>query len=45
VQVNLKPTELRISLAQTELEIEAAQRLRYRVFHEEMGAKPGGINA
>jgi L-ornithine Nalpha-acyltransferase len=44
VQVNLKPTELRISLAQTELEIEAAQRLRYRVFHEEMGAKPGGIN-
>jgi putative hemolysin len=35
----MKPAELNIGLAKTEFELEAAQRLRYRVFHEEMGAK------
>ena len=31
---------LEVRLAKNELEIEAAQRLRYRVFYEEMGAVP-----
>ncbi len=31
---------LEVRLAENELEIEAAQRLRYRVFYEEMGAVP-----
>ena len=31
---------LEVRLAQTPDEIEAAQRLRYQVFYEEMGAKP-----
>ena len=31
---------LEVRLANSEAEIEAAQRLRYRVFYEEMGAKP-----
>src|SRR5712672_1967299 len=31
---------LEVRIAQTELEIAAAQRLRYRVFYEEMSAKP-----
>lgn len=35
------PLELR--LAETELEVEAAQRLRYRVFYEEMSAVPSPL--
>ena len=31
---------LEVRIAETEHEIEAAQRLRYRVFYEEMGAIP-----
>ncbi len=31
---------LEVRLAETDLEVEAAQRLRYRVFYEEMGALP-----
>jgi putative hemolysin len=31
---------LEVRLAETQAEIEAAQRLRYRVFYDEMGAKP-----
>jgi len=33
-------TTLEVRLARSEDEIEAAQRLRYRVFYEEMGAQP-----
>jgi L-ornithine Nalpha-acyltransferase len=34
-------SKLKITLAKTALEIEAAQRLRFRVFAEELGAKAG----
>ena len=33
---------LSVRLAETQEEIEAAQRLRYRVFYEEMSAVPTG---
>lgn len=33
---------LSLKIAETEQEIEQAQRLRYEVFYEEMGAKPSG---
>ena len=35
-----RPNRLRIRLADSEADVRAAQRLRYGVFHEEMGAKP-----
>ncbi|MBX9635296.1 MAG: GNAT family N-acetyltransferase [Magnetospirillum sp.] len=34
------PAEVEVRLARSEAEVAAAQRLRYRVFFEEMGAKP-----
>jgi L-ornithine Nalpha-acyltransferase len=36
----LSPTTLEVRLAKTPLDLEAAQRLRYQVFYEEMGATP-----
>ena len=36
----LRFNNLEVRLADTEAEIDAAQALRYRVFYEEMGAKP-----
>jgi len=36
----IKVNNLEIRLAKTEQDIEASQSLRYRVFYEEMGAKP-----
>jgi L-ornithine Nalpha-acyltransferase len=36
----LNPASLEVRLAKTSLDLEAAQRLRYQVFYEEMGATP-----
>ena len=36
----LNPATLEVRLAETPLDLEAAQRLRYQVFYEEMGATP-----
>ncbi len=38
--VDVRSDKLQVRLAETAAEIDAAQRLRYRVFYEEMGAKP-----
>lgn len=40
IAADLKLGSLEVRLAQTAEEIDAAQALRYRVFYEEMGAKP-----
>src|ERR1700722_269370 len=40
IAADLKLGSLEVRLAQTAAEIDAAQALRYRVFYEEMGAKP-----
>jgi putative hemolysin len=40
IDSDLKLGSLEVRLAQTAEEIDAAQALRYRVFYEEMGAKP-----
>jgi len=34
------PTSMEVRLAESQAEIDAAQKLRYRVFYDEMGAKP-----
>ena len=36
----LRFNSLEVRLAETEAEVDAAQALRYRVFYDEMGAKP-----
>lgn len=38
----LRGGTLSVRIAETEAELEAAQALRYRVFYEEMGARPEG---
>lgn len=38
----LRGGSLSVRIAETEAELEAAQALRYRVFYEEMGARPEG---
>jgi L-ornithine Nalpha-acyltransferase len=38
--VNIRVGELELRLAESDAEVEAAQALRYRVFYEEMTAKP-----
>jgi putative hemolysin len=38
--VDIRAGDLELRLAENEAEIEAAQRLRYRVFYQEMAAKP-----
>jgi putative hemolysin len=38
--VDIRAGDLELRLAETEAEIEAAQRLRYRVFYEELSAEP-----
>ncbi len=35
---------LEVRLAETDMEVEAAQRLRYRVFYQEMSAVPSPIS-
>src|SRR5579863_4155607 len=40
IAADLKVGSLEVRLAQTAEEVDAAQALRYRVFYEEMGAKP-----
>jgi len=39
-QGDVRAGNLEVRLAATALEVDAAQALRYRVFYEEMGAKP-----
>jgi putative hemolysin len=43
--VDVQSGALQVRLAETRADIEAAQALRYRVFYEEMGAKPTGETA
>jgi L-ornithine Nalpha-acyltransferase len=38
--VDVRSGKLRVRLAETALDVDAAQALRYRVFYDEMGAKP-----
>jgi putative hemolysin len=38
--VDIRAGDLELRLAETDAEIEAAQRLRYRIFYQEMAAKP-----
>ena len=41
LSLNLKSGSLEVRLAENSLEIDAAQALRYKVFHQEMKAKAG----
>ena len=38
--LNIKAGELEVRLAENNVEIDAAQKLRYKVFYEEMSARP-----
>lgn len=42
--MKFKPNIYRVKIAETEAELRGAQRLRYRVFVEEMGATAGRRN-
>ena len=45
VPVDVRSGMLQVRLAETPADIDAAQALRYRVFYEEMGARPTGETA